>query len=654
MGESKLKIKKITITGMHKVSQKSYELNDDITYFVGPNGAGKSTILEAIQLALLGYIPGYAKTNESIMKHASGPVLAIVMELDSGIVITRTWTKTGASVSSKVDIQGYSGKAAQLTEELVGQIELPIFNFNEFRTMTANKLKEWFISFLPDSEGSINLIQELEDEASKRAVPHDELLENAVAWIESRPEKGVDLIKALNAHFKEDQSYVKGQVSKLQGTIESLVRYDDADDLDEAEIRASLVSNETLEAKLIAYEAQENMQVQIKQQIQALRNTVSADTSAEDPEVIELQAKVEDLTKHIDSLKKELASKPADISMDSEILDLQKKIEIMREDYSDIQQAILELTRKKAALPTAEPICPYTKEKCDTAIKLADTLKAEAEEIDKQIQFKEEESNDCSPEEIGKLQSQIATRELKLRTAKSVIEAQISKAEIEINQINLQLAQINSNYSMLESMQAQLIDIGERPTELSQLELTSKIATYREQLSKLAANKQYAELTETVTKDKFKLEGELEVLKDWIKLTDANGLQSKLMDKPFENLATDMSKYLSAMFNTPTEAKFNLVSKANSFSFGIERNGSYIEFDYLSSGERCLFTLALIMCILDKSHSEMRTIVIDDILDHLDADNATYLFDALKNVKDTQFILAGVKECQNTAICKAV
>ena len=108
------------------------------------------------------------------------------------------------------------------------------------------------------------------------------------------------------------------------------------------------------------------------------------------------------------------------------------------------------------------------------------------------------------------------------------------------------------------------------------------------------------------------------------------------------------------MFNADTKAKFNLVSKANSFSFGLEREEKYIEFDYLSSGERCLFTLALIMCILDKSKSQIRTLIIDDILDHLDSSNANSLFESLKQVKDIQFILAGVKECKDATICKAV
>ena len=66
--------------------------------FIGPNGAGKSTILEAVQLALLGYIPGYAKKNESIMKHSSDKMMEVIASFDDdGFVIDRTWMKNGAS-----------------------------------------------------------------------------------------------------------------------------------------------------------------------------------------------------------------------------------------------------------------------------------------------------------------------------------------------------------------------------------------------------------------------------------------------------------------------------------------------------------------------------------------------------------------------------
>lgn len=595
-----MKITRVSITGMHKVGQKSYDLSD-MTYFVGPNGAGKSTILEAIQLALLGYIPGYAKTNESIMKHASGPVMAVVAELDSGVKITRTWSKTGSSVSAKTDVEGYNGEFS----ELLSQVELPIFNFNEFKSMTANKLKEWFISFLPSSSESVNLPQVLMDEANTRSIPYDELFNRTLDWIEAyqKQTSAIEVVKGLNTHLKEEQSFLKDRIAKLQGTLQSLVRYDDAEDLDEAEIDQQIKIQEDLEAKLIAYEAQERTLESLRANIENAKKSLPADCFENDNRVPDIQDKI---TK------------------------INKEIEVLTADYADIQSSLAELTHKRSMIPSAKPVCPYTDEECETASKLTEKFAKEAEELNKQIQFKKEESLECNP-----------------------LKTDVMKGEVE--HLTQQLNSIRQQYDRLASMEDQIPQGQlERPTVLSKEEVTSQLNETRQLKVKLLANQKYEQLSEQVTADKFQMENELEIIKLWIKLTDANGLQSKLMDKPFEDLASDMSKYLTTMFGTETEAKFNLVSKANTFSFGINREGSYIEFDYLSSGERCLFTLALIMCILDKSGSQIRTIIIDDILDHLDSDNAENLFKSLKQVKDIQFILAGVKECKDKKICQPV
>ena len=68
------KVKSITINGIHKIDHARYEF-DQNTYICGPNGVGKSTILTAIQLALLGKIPGQPATNAAIFRHANKPTM---------------------------------------------------------------------------------------------------------------------------------------------------------------------------------------------------------------------------------------------------------------------------------------------------------------------------------------------------------------------------------------------------------------------------------------------------------------------------------------------------------------------------------------------------------------------------------------------------
>ena len=590
--------------GMHRVDKKTYTFNDDITYFIGENGSGKSTILEATQLGLLGYIPGYAKTNESIMKHASGPVMSIELELDNGLKLTRSWVRSGSSVKASYSLGG-SEEPASTIEDMIGSAILPVFDFNEFRSMTANKLKDWFISFLPSADCGIDIKQELKDAMGSRTVPYDYLIEETEVWIkESHIETPVELVRELNKKFKEDQSFIKGQIANLEGTIKSLIKYDDADDFNADDVTVQIKELEALKTQRIQYDAASQVTQRAQAALEALKKELPAEKLADDPRIEGIKKQIEEFT---------------------------KKNDVLKADYADLQGQILDLERQKRQLTQSADTCPYTHQFCQTAADLANKTKEQAAEIDKQIAFKRDEMKECDP-------SLVATNDR------------------EILKLNASYGAIQAQYDKLAVMQLQLDNsiTCACPTEKTSAEIDTEILELQNKLVKIKANERYEALSDKVTADKFKFENELEVYKAWAKLTDANGLQTTLMNKPFENLAGEMSSYLTQMFNRPVTAKFNLISKANSFSFGLEQDGQYIEFDYLSSGERCLFTLALIMCILNKSESKIRTILIDDILDHLDSDNASYLFGALKNVENIQFILAGVKECADESICKQV
>ena len=645
MEESRLKIKRITISGMHKILQSTYNFNDAVTYFIGPNGVGKSTVLEAVQLALLGYIPGYGKTNESIMKHASGPVMSVSMEFDNGIIVERTWKRNGSSVSATESVKGYDKKEFP---NLIKDIELPIFNFNEFATMTANKLKEWFISFLPSNSESLDIVTHLKNVALADGLPAEDLIASVENWIKTQSVSGLDLIKALDNYLKEGQSYVKGQISKLQGTVESLVRYDEADNLDESEIRSQLVTLEITQMNLVEYEAKERMQQQLRDKLNAAKSRLEFASLDEDLHAAEIRNHRKELENQIDALKGSLSKLDEDRA---KVSDLQAQLSIMQADYSNVLTEIVELNRKRLQIPQADAKCPYTSEPCETAAQLSSKYAAELAEIDKQIDFKEEESADFGPEKMDALRKQISDMNSQISKTDHDIFTQINKATAEIHDCDRQLADIQRQYYDVALMEEQIVDIGPRPTQATQAELDSQLRNLRSLITKIEANKQYEQLMSTVSRDKFKLETDLAVLKNWAKHTGSNGLQSKLMNKPFEDMADDMSSYLTSMFGTPTIARFNLEAKANSFSFGMIRNNKYIEFDCLSSGEKCLFTLALIMCILNRSESQVKTIIIDDSLDHLDSDNAIHLFETLSKIEGIQFILAGVKECSNAEIC---
>ena len=595
-----MKITQVEIDGMHRAHGKSYALNPGVTYFIGENGAGKSTILEAIQLAFLGYIPNHLKTKEGIMKHASGKFMEVKVTLDSGIVIDRTWMRSASgTITSECNVQGFEGDPA----DLLKGVNLPILDFNEFNALTANKQKEWFIDFLPSDSANADIMKLLKGEIKNRNIQVDELISRVDARIKASPSKGLDLVKELNTYLKSEQSFVKGEVAKLSGTIESLVRYDDIDIVDSSSLKTRI--NELNQAKtaILKFSAEHEAWARMNANVERLENMLGGVPEDQNPKILEAEAKIKEITDEIEADRKE-AKALAD----------------------EINQIYLELN----ALPNVSTTCPYTNEECEKVAKIFDESQAKRAELQAKLDSKlDEQRSSGASSKVAALEAEIA----KYRTT---------------------VSELTASYAQLKAAKAQVQNEPIFGYDYTWESVEAELAKVQNDLIKVEANAQYDALTEKVTKDKFKLENELEALKVWVKYTDANGLQTSLMNEPFKALSADMSKYLTQIFGQPTTAEFNLVAKANSFSFGINRDGQYIEFDCLSSGERCLFTLALMMCILDRSESQVKVILVDDLLDHLDDANADSLFKSLSTVPDMQFILAGVKACSQDEMCYQV
>ena len=180
-----MKIKSIHIIGMHKVTDKTYNLND-LTYLFGKNGAGKSTVLQAIQLALLGYIPGTDKNKTAIFRHANGLNMSVELTFDDETTIQRSWVNTGKAIEATVTTKPDSLDI----ESIVKDLELPIFNFNEFVGMSANKLKDWFIDFLPEASSKVDWRRELVGAAKESLALEDAVLTPAMDFLNASESLG--------------------------------------------------------------------------------------------------------------------------------------------------------------------------------------------------------------------------------------------------------------------------------------------------------------------------------------------------------------------------------------------------------------------------------------------------------------------------------
>lgn len=600
----------ITICGMHNVKEKTYDLSG-FHYFYGENGVGKSTVMQAIQLALLGYIPGTDKTKSAIFQHSNCPEMLVSLNLkDNGntINIIRKWTKKGKTINSECAVN----PATFNVDNLTASLDLPICNFSEFLSMTANKQKDWFIHFLPTSDEKIDWDKLLNEAISDFGKILDIDFVNGIinyAEQDSLNSNGIENVRNLNSYLKDQQSMLKSELGRLQNTVQSLIFYDDCDngtDLEELQHTlndAKLLLNNCNEKKI---KLQQNREIEVK--ISKIASTIienyNSEKSIEDnPDFISAQNKAKDIQ--------------------SKLKDLEQKALVQDNAEIDCCKQMSSIER----ILNGDGICPYTKACCQTITEQFDTLKKDKETLKENL------------EHIHEIQS----------TLKDGIQG-LEKDKISYDKLIEQMKQEYLSYSiMLENYHNDVADLSIEQIENEIAKQQEIIQKVQDIMVKVEANKKYEKLISNITNDKYKVEQNIEILKVWIKLTDVNGLQSKITEAPFKALESKMTVYLQKFFANTSKfevAKFHLEEKANSFSFGaVTPDGDYISYDLLSSGEKCLYALSLMLGILEISKSPLKLILIDDLLDHLDPERIKDCFETLYAIDTVQVILAGVQKC---------
>jgi DNA repair exonuclease SbcCD ATPase subunit len=585
-----MKIRSVYIDGLHNTNNKKYEFNE-ITYLFGPNGAGKSTVLHAIQYALLGYIPGTAKNSrEALLRHSPKGSIDIILTIedDDNNVI---------SIERKADSKGTklitTPENYDITE-VVSNIELPIFNFNEFINQTANKLKDYFIkNILPSQNDELDWRTILSNSIADCNFPNrDEIIDYGLELISSIEGDALEQVIRANNLFKDEQSFNKSELKRLQGSIDSLIYYDDySGPSDLQAIDSELLSLNAFRDELIKYES-----------------------------ALEAQAGTRE---KISKLQEELSKITIDMNEGNNLKD---KIDAHYKDLEIYKAKKLEYTEAKNRLVPivdGEGVCPYTQQSCSSISEQIPSIKAEIKSYNDKL------------------------RDIIIRGNKCVQEIQDLTAQYEA--FNKKLSSYNNIKDSISILEDSLSNTAQKPNiDKTASELTIEIDRLRGLRSKLEANIQYNSIIDNITKLKYEAELRGQAISSWVKTTDVNGLQTTLMVKPFEELADNMTDIIRKMYKKDDiVAKFNISGKANSFTFGLIRNGTYIPYDLLSSGEKCLYTLALMICITNTNKSPLRLMICDDMFDHLDSATIENTFTTLKKINDIQFIFAGVKDCKN-------
>lgn len=580
-----MKIKSVEIWGMHNVLHKKYDFSN-VNYFFGKNGSGKTTVLQAVQLALLGYIPGTNKKAQDIFTHSCAPEMKVSLVFDNGYNVTRSYKKNKQSVKSETTCvpDGFD------PSDILRDIELPVFDFSSFLAMSPNAMKDWFIKFLPSSENEVNWKDILD--GSELSYVNDSLYENVLNYASGLTPDIEGVIK-LNEYMKSLLSFKQAEQKRYQSTFSSLVYYQDYDGpTNENEITAKIASLRLTKQKYLnevsAYESQQYTErclseySDLKDEINNDDDFISCKSSL---------CEIENKLKEIDSSK----------------FEIEREINSKRHEYDEVNK-----------VASTGGICSYTNEVCSSIQPMINGMKERA------VRLKEIISN------------------LKIQL-ESISYSRMSVCKT-LNETKQKLSAIIKRYDERDTILKSYNPVS-KPEDLDVSFIDNEIARLEECIVQLRANLQYDRISENVSREKMAMEQDIDTLKNWINATGPNGIQAILSEKPFHDMEIILNNFLHKMYDKNISFKFILDSKNNSFGFGIIRDRRFIKFDTLSSGEKCIVSIILATGLIRCNDSKIHLMLVDDALDHLDDEKADMFFRTLSKIEDTQFILAGVKKC---------
>lgn len=620
-----MNIKSVEIRGMHNVEHKTYDLHD-VNYIYGPNGCGKSTILQAIQLGLLGYIPGYSKKNSDIMKHANGPVMTVKLVFDNGMSIERSWIRNKSTVTANV----VANPEDLDLDMFLTDLTMPIFKFDEFLSLSSNKQKEWFLQHMKTGDAAIDWAKEIHEAVQNQIFDTSEFEKWILEEIQSvektwKDVSGIELCKQVNAHIKDIISLKKGSIQSLTNTLQSLVKYDDSMAIDEKSVTFQISCLEKRKSEIEIAKREAEVYAKNKVSLDQYTAAYPANSLEEDERYTKASETIERFTKQIETLSQKMTKN------DEEQAKLQSKVDSLQLHINETKKEQAQYT----SLAICANTCPFTGKTC--------------EDVLPEIEKAKELYQNCQ-DKVGRLQQEIDD-------LKSKINKHVEKHLTLTNKISEHKRVIRANESTQTQMtqgydfkQRLVVAIGNEPLKSAE-ECETELANINDELTKqrnilveVKANEQYNELFEKINNDKIQEEFYLTCLKAWKTLTDVNGLQSTLAAKPFESLAANLTSYVKAVFGENTVAYFNVSSQANSFDFGLKRGDKIVYFNTLSSGEQCLYMFAFMVCLLfGDEHPALPIILLDDVFDHLDNNNVEAILNAinLAGYEGVQFVFAG-------------
>ena len=669
----------------------------------GKNGSGKTTRSQAIGLAMLGYVPGCGRTAQDTFKLASSESMTVGIKLDD-FEMSRTFTRAekenpktflkDVSISQEIDVSPSMGERLNSDKEkrIIDELgNFPVMlDFNEFLSLSDSKRSDFFYSMSPvktdcwnkDSIANYLEITLLNDDLKYNNPDKGSIMVDVInKTMEMYPVRFdvqagltamIDFVSKQLASWKKDKVNSSGAVKKLSEIKNELEQTDRG-------IKNNKDELEQLQTKLLEISTQIAGDIEKKKAMD--RKNV---------EIAALKAELEKITadkcENVDELKALLEIKrtePKDIiSYFPKRQELAETVKTLREEHAaanieieNFREAISKesaemkfLIKNRDAIIANSGHCAIdTNIECsidsakyveDTRIKLLSLKSSVNESVEKANRTVDKRNNLWYS--IIQAESEIKNtyvkeaEETKLNTDTRVeitrIERRISDAE---NFEADKSARIDVLYEKIATLEAEPVDA------IVDLEIATKQKSGLEvqihELKLKIESQNKAKITLSNLQQSMIDAKQAAHYADCYKMIadklGPKGIQGEIVKSILKPIKVDIQQKLDVLMGPAKQFFFSTESDTGKeiFQFGwVNELEERLNFDALSTGEKLMLLIALIVVIIERNNPKLKILMIDNI-ENLDHENLVNVLEGLNVVGDKldNIIISGVIDLKN-------
>ncbi len=687
------------ITSLHLKGYKGQNVVEQLSgldMFVGPNGAGKSSRPEGLSLAMLGYIPGRQKRAEETMKVSAGDEMSVGLTLDNGFNFMRTFTRnetysrstgeTKISIKESLSVTPSKGESTETARKNRIAQEFGNFSihldFAEFEAMSPAKKREYLYQFVEDTDdwtkediakwirGDV-LTNELKSNNPDAYAITEQMVNDALkVWVDGLTvEEGV---LAMLEWAKEQQSIWNAKKKDAAGAVRQLADLKNQVDETDRDIASNKEVLENLRRELMEVEKEISRGQEVKRAFENRKTRIT-----------EWQAKIAELESHsgpidtthldqrIDALSKQIVNVNLDTTdLDKRIREASARRKIAEQTLSQTRQSkareetkLDTLTRSAEMATEAGGLCVISKmvacpkdftpflahidEQKVLIQGVIQTLSEQEENHAREVEAIENEIRNLSGDKESLIISAQLAQQKNADINRQINNLHREKMELEnrakqrANQLDVQKAELERllKEPVTPVPDLEVLELQSKGLQVQISELNSKIEKQEGQRTTLM-NMQASML------DNKDAEYKWSACKSIVDSLGPKGVQGELLKDGLEPLRDTIQENFKTL-DIPHRFKFRTQSDRGReiFDIGWVKDGVFVGFDSLSTGERMMVLLATLTALLQNSDAKVRILAIDEF-QSLDLENSKSTLNGLKKLYEADqldnVLIAGV------------